>query len=610
MGTIASDEKNTNDHENYWNLVGFHKTMAGFWYNLILTILEMAFGLIMSGIFLSYLFPYPDSNGYNNIVGSLFVLLFQIFDLGTASTIERFIAESRIKDIHRMVKYIQWFVWYQSFTGLAQVSIITAYVFTAASQANIAYLMWLMIISSIGQYPGYSGVFKSVLDALQIYDKSNILGFISGQLVGRITGVAFIIGFKYWGIANPQIGELLGIAMGNSFGGYVSSLLTLLMSSVFFSRALKKDGITVRDCFRVEFDWPLVKEVLQFGLKTGLPGIVFSSLNYSIFIMNLTYIPQYPALANLVGMTSTLLWVMGRSGGATVSLYSESYLNGKKNLVQFYLAQSWRFIFQILFFLASILAAAYFILPDAFLALKIEYYYGIFPFLFPVVFGYFLNGFFSQCDPIIIGANRPMVNFVIGLIWTITNVVFSFILLVVLQIPRTGMGGILFVMVFKDQILLMIFGSVKYIYIHKKIVPIKFPFYQAIVATAIPCLCAFSLEYFVTKTLYQFLFDNFGFLVALFPMFVTYLVSGIIVYFIINAAMGGYDTENLEYLRKSVSMSGPSKGLVKIIYSITAKIAPKSPFFNKFPIPWEKARKETEELYELKMKQKFSNVTK
>jgi len=274
-------------------------------------------------------------------------------------------------------------------------------------------------------------------------------------------------------------------------------------------------------------------------------------------------------------------------------------------LVQFYLAQSWRFIFQILFFLASILAAAYFILRDAFAALNIEYYYAIFPFIFPVVFGYFLNGFFSQCDPIIIGANKPMVNFAIGLVWTITNVIFSYILLVVLEIPKTGMSGILFVMVFKDQILLLIFGTVKYIYIHKRIVPIKFPFYQAIVATSIPCLCAFGLEFFVTQTLYQYLPQNFGFIIALFPMFATYLGSGIIVYFTLNAVFGGYDSENLEYLRKSVSMSGPSKGLVKVIYAITAKIAPKSPFFNKFPIPWEQARKETEELYELKMNQKF-----
>lgn len=599
-------EEETNNKNNFWNEVGFHKTMGGYFYNIILTILEMALGLIMSGIFLSYLYPYPESQGYSGIVGSLFSLFYLIFDLGTASTMERFVSESRIKDIKRMIKYIQWFIWYQSMTGLVQVSVLMIYILKFARYSELAYLSWLMIISSAGQFPGYFGVFKSTLDSLQLYNKSNLLGFVQGQLMGRITEVGFIIFFKYYGINNPRIGEIMGIAIGASVGSYVSGLLALFLSAWFFSKAMKNEGISVRDCFRVEFDWPLIKEVLIFGLKTGLPSIIFNALNFTIFLNYLAYIPQYPTMSRLVGMTSTLLWVLGRYAGASTALYSESYLNNKKNLVQFYLAQSWRFIFQMQFFLISILGAVYFILHDAFAALHILYYNAIFPFLFPMVGVYIVNAFFSQCDPIIIGANKPMANFVIGFIWTITNVIVSYLLVVVYKIPYTGINGIIFVLVYKDMILTIIFGTIKYIFIHKKIVPLKFPLWQGVVAPVSACLISFLIELSVTFTVYKYLNEKFGFLTALFPIFVTYLFCGIVVYFALHAYFGGYDTETLEYLRRCVDISGPSKIMVKFIYKSASKMSSKSKFHNKFPIPWEIAKKEAEELFMLKKNQSFN----
>jgi hypothetical protein len=218
-----------------------------------------------------------------------------------------------------------------------------------------------------------------------------------------------------------------------------------------------------------------------------------------------------------------------------------------------------------------------------------------------------LNGFFNQCDPIIIGANRPNVNFAIGLTWTIINVVLSYLLVVVFKVAYTGLYGIMFILLFKDMILLTIFGTVKYIYIHKKIVPIKFPWWQALGATFFACLISFGVEYFLTMTLYKYLYAHYGFIVAVFPMFVIYLICGIVLYFAMNAFFGGYDKENLEYLHKCVKMAGPSTFLVKFIYKITNNISQKSPFFNKFPIPWEQARIETEQLYQLKMKQKFTS---
>ncbi len=110
-----------------WEKIGFHKPLAGFWYNLIFSLISMILGLFISGVIVNIFYPYPESNGYRNVTGGIFGLLFTIFDLGTHMTMDRFIAEARIKNPARMLNYIQYFVWYQAFTGLVQVTVVSIY---------------------------------------------------------------------------------------------------------------------------------------------------------------------------------------------------------------------------------------------------------------------------------------------------------------------------------------------------------------------------------------------------------------------------------------------------------------------------------------------------
>ena len=142
--------------EELWEEIGFHKPMAGFWYNLILNLIEIGLGILMSGILLNIFYPFPESKGYRDATTGIFILLFRLFDLGTNMTMDRFIAESRIKDPKKMLVYIQYFIWYQMITGIIQTTMVSMYALFIIPNTDLSYGVWLMLIAATTQYPGES----------------------------------------------------------------------------------------------------------------------------------------------------------------------------------------------------------------------------------------------------------------------------------------------------------------------------------------------------------------------------------------------------------------------------------------------------------------------
>ena len=296
--------------EDLWEQIGFHKPVAGFWYNLILFLIEIIFGIFLSGALLSYFFPFPESNGYISTVNDLFALLFIAFDVGTNQTMDRFISESRISDPTRMLHYIQYFIWYQMITGLIQVSAIAIYALYFVN-SSMSYLVWIMLIVSTIQYPGFLGVFGGVLNSLQYYDKTNLINFTQGQIIQRTTELLFVFLGKSYGESHPEIGIIMGIAFGAAIGRYIDDFIGVLFASYFFGKAMRHINIRPRDCFKIGFDWELVKETFLFGLKTSLPSLLNSAVSLYILLLWINYVPQYTtfiALLNIAGRDNWIYW--------------------------------------------------------------------------------------------------------------------------------------------------------------------------------------------------------------------------------------------------------------------------------------------------------------
>src|SRR6056297_1434955 len=111
--------------EDKWEEIGFHRALGGWFHNLVITLFGAVLGLVTINFVMGLLYPYPEIQGYKSIAdGFFFSIIYIVFDMGTAYGIQRFIAEYRVKDPLKMVEYIQFFVWYQMFTGLIQITVI------------------------------------------------------------------------------------------------------------------------------------------------------------------------------------------------------------------------------------------------------------------------------------------------------------------------------------------------------------------------------------------------------------------------------------------------------------------------------------------------------
>ena len=265
--------ENTKPTADLWDEIGFHRPLGGFWFKVAFMLIGVIFGLGVVGFYYKYIYPYPESVGYRSIVGGTFSLFFSVFDLGTNRTMDRFIAEAAIKDQNKMVKYIQYFIWYQMITGLIQTTAISIYAFVYVPRTELAYAVWIMLLTSATQYPGFLGVFRGAMSALQQFNKVEVLNFISGEVFQRLTEIGFVLWGRYWGMQNPQIGEIMGIAIGSVIGLYVDDFFATAMSAWYFTKVMKDKGIPAKRCFRINLIGNWSKKRCLLVLKLECPAL-------------------------------------------------------------------------------------------------------------------------------------------------------------------------------------------------------------------------------------------------------------------------------------------------------------------------------------------------
>ena len=304
----------------------------------------------------------------------------------------------------------------------------------------MAYLAWIMLIASTTQYPGFLGVFKGVLNSLQYYNKNNVLNFLQGQIIQRLTELGFVYLGRIYGETHPEIGMILGIAIGATIGRYLDDFIVMAISAIYFKNAMQTIGITPKDCFRVEFDWALVKEAFLFGLKTSLPGLLNGVVSYFILLLYITNVPQYVTFVALQGFAGGIGGYIGKSFLNLTPLYAESYLNGKKKLSQYLLGQSWRYSGQMAFFFLTIFTVVYLVLPDAFRAFGIDYYMNAIPFIIPSIISSAIISFINPANQVLLGANKPNVLFGGQCFEQVLHVIMHLALIVWFKVTLTSAG--------------------------------------------------------------------------------------------------------------------------------------------------------------------------
>lgn len=605
LGKKVSEVKGTEEKKgpDLWDQIGFHKPMAGFWFNITYTIIAIAASSVLMGVLMSNFYPYPESLGYRDIAYSLFGFLFMLFDIATGSVMSRFIPEVNIKDPEKLLHLIQYFIWYQMMSGLVQTTLVSLYAIFIVPTSSLAYVTWIMLICSTTQYPGFLGVFANVLDALQQHHKAQTSRFFAGTVVQRIMEIGFIIVGRIWGAANPQVGEILGIAVGAAIGLYVAQFTAMLISAYFFAGIMKMYGLKVRDCFRREFTWQEVKPALIYAFKTSIPGIVGGALNYLNLLLWITFFPQYTSVIVFAGIGGSIADTMDWFGVPAITpLVSESFMNGKSQLTQYYIGQLTRFNALLQGFFVPLITILGMVMTQAWLAIgMINYLPGI-AFIFPRMIKLVLNKYNGIPGQVLYGADRPNIQVALGLAQSFTNSGMLIVYLVWLRLPiMLGIGGMAWVMELGWMPFDITFSTLAYAYIHKKLVKIKFPVAQIGIGLVIPSALTLAGLLIVKALVYDTLYEMGGFFLAAFPSLGAIAGMLLFLYFPLTGALGGWDKTNLDEFRKVSRMAGPSKWIVIPVYKIVQAICNRSKLHDRFAMPVEGVIKEAEELLVIKM---------
>ncbi|MHA1681549.1 MAG: hypothetical protein ACTSUE_11095, partial [Promethearchaeota archaeon] len=499
----------------------------------------------------------------------------------------------------KVLHYLQFFIWYQMMTGLIQTTMIAIWALFIARNGTLAHLVWLFLITSTTQYPGMLGYFSSSLKGLQRFDKAQILYFIHGQFFQMATNIIFILLGRWLGAMHPAVGELMGLAIGAAIGAYIDDFFAMFLGAYYFKKAVKQvfPNLRLRDFFRHDFDRGLVKECISFGIQVSAGPLVGVVVGQVCNLYWIYYVPQYSTWVMLSGVAAGLAQVVQWGELDLVPAISESFLNGKKKLVQFYIAQSWRWSFYLAVPLIMILLTYLPLILNVALAVAdVSVYLLAVPFIFPWIITKMLEPISRFADQIIIGASRPRFITFIKLIEEGGKLFFMTLWIPWLKVTDGGLDAIVWVMplgIFPP----MLFKTVAcWYYIHTRLVRVKFPWGQALLAPVLSSGFIWVVSWLYANVLWNPLLNLVGLIPAALITVLWMLVGTLGIYMLAYGFFGGFDDFGLKVMKEATEMSGPSKPLIKFLFAFLQLGVKISPLHNKFPIPSEKAHEEALEL--------------
>ncbi len=570
-----------------WNELGAHRPLGGLFYEFGTYPGAIVIGILLLPLLSYTVYAFPEIESFEAIAGGLFAAVYSILDLESASSVDRFVPQYALSDPRKATRYASFFIKYQMWSGLSQVTFLSIIILTMVRSSNLGYLTLFLLFINVKQYPGMLGVFDGLLASYQRLNKTALRGFLQVDIVQNITGpVCGVIGM-FWGANNPQFGILFGLALGYAIGKYIDDFFGLSLGAYYYSKVLKEIyvDIRLRDVFFQKIGKDVWAPALKYSLKR-MPSTIFGSvMGFFGWSITVNYVPGYATYSGLVKQSENIVnfstkgyGIFGKSRAAM----SEAYNNGKYHLTKFYIANAWKYGLLLFFALAGVISLGFSaVLPAIIQAgFMSKGWIGIGA-IIPI---YTLLKTWTWYDDIhgkmIEISDHVEVNTILGIIGTIVNIIFTFLMIVLWQ---WGWLGIILAGV-PAQIMNMV---VRGIFVYKKLLPLDKAFWKDIVwqVFVAPSLAmgGFMVVLLVgINVMYPSLLSLFPDTLMIIPLLITILfiffVGLIIVYFPLYAFFGGMDEYGLEVFRKSVALTGPGMILAWPIYKLLRWGYKHSPF--------------------------------
>ncbi|GAB4317432.1 MAG: hypothetical protein Kow0069_20190 [Promethearchaeota archaeon] len=583
-----------------YDLVSYARPLGGWFYQFFFAILGAALLAVTTGLILAYVYPFPESKGYNEVADRIFLVLSFVFNVPTAFAIERFIGEWRVKDPRKMVEFVRFYIWYQMLTGIGLVTVMSLYTFRMLQTTNTAFATWMILVVASREYPAMTGIFLANIKGLQQFHYESVINFINDTIIRPGFELGCVLAGKAWGATHPAYGELMGIAIGYAVGTYVDDFFSMALAAAYFRKALRPMGFTLTDCLTPRVSWDVIKTSLSFGFKVSIPGIFGSFVGFTTYFWWYELVPAFLTFSQLNKLADDVANLTKRAEGINIKAsISEAYNNGKRALTQYYIAQSWKFYG---FFTWGISAVVIGFLPalvtNVLFAFGAENYLLAVPFILPNILHTLWEMPNGTADHVILGANRPLFKSLLDVASTFMGFFFTWLWLVALQLPqRFGTVAVIWLLPMGGFPVTVFLVLAKWWYVHKKIVPVRLPTWQAFVAPAAPFAIVLGLGAAWSFLVAPALVAAVGHLVTGLATVMFAFVGALMFTFIpLYTFFGGWDEYGLRVFKDAVDLSGPAKVFFKPIYKLSAWLANVSPLHDRHPIPWRGAAADAEEL--------------
>ncbi len=599
--TISQKILNKYEEPEGFNKVGFARPLGGLFYQYFYAILGGIIIMLTFSKLLAILYPYPDSKAYANVGNVLFSFLFFVLNIPTSFSLERFVAEWRVKNPQKMLQYIRFYIWYQMFTGIILVLSTSIYTLYILNTGNLVYAKFLLLVYISREYPAMLDMFKSALKGLQKFHYESKINFISDTFIKPLCEYGCVLFGQHVIGSNPRFGPLMGIAIGYAIGTYIDDFISMAIAAHYLKKVMDPYGFTLKDAIIPHVEKDVWKSALLFGLKLSPPGLLSSLLGFFTFFWWYDMVPTYATLVVLNSTADQLGNLVRRAGGVYMKpVISESLNNDKEELTQYYIAMTLKFIFLMLIGMAVVLLSFLPIVVEVLLAEGgAENWVLAVGFIIPNIIASVLEPFMSTSKDVILGGNRPAFYSIMEVSATLLNFFVDYLLLFVLQWPQQmGIDGLVWLIPLKIVPINLLRLAIEWSYIHKKMVKVHFKNFawQMVVAPIPGALVIIGVAQFWFNVVYQPLLSILGIYFAGGLTILFAFICLLWVYFPLYGFFGGWDDYNLGIFNEAVNIAGPSKFLFRPIEWANTLLLDYSKIHNSHTIPWRKADQEAKDL--------------
>lgn len=610
---IQRQEDKKAQYQHLWDdELGYHKIIASKEYGFILELISIPISLVIIPFLLGFFFPYPEIRGYPALTQGLMAFLFAAFDLGTGGVngdmsqkFMRFIAQHRSTNPKRAIGYIQFFIYFQMFSGLIQVTGITVYVFTFLIHQSQAHFAWFFLFYSLIQYPGMLQVFESSIKSFQRFDRANLVIFLRDVFWYPVFQILLMSIGKLVARNHPY-GEMMILGIFFTISLYFGDFFAFLFGMYIFSKIIKPLGFRTSDLFKTDFlKQGIVKEVISF---VGLIWIFAQLMGIFSLLSQVWVITWLAAAASFQGLVSTGNGIANLGLGfapqvtTTMSQVSEAFNNEKPELAKYYIQSALKYVGYYFF---ALLPPLLILIPKAlnsvFLVIPgLEEYEKALDLLPLLCFIKAMDTFRRIGIQLLVNLHQRNKVIIMENILYPLQFLFTYLLLRVWYVGWPALVLPYFLAFFIQNILSLI-------WIQKKVLKIEYKrvLWQGLAAPLITGIIYTGICFGITlfwdpllNLMKTFMGDMGATIIFVFITLIGFfLFFELIFYRPIYALVGGWDTETLDTWEKARHISRIGNFLARWKYSIDKYFSSKTKLFNRFPIcDYEKAYKERDEL--------------